>query len=65
MSEAPAPRLFCRCEARIASAILEGYACGNPDCWRTEAARAAFDAFVARLKARRGEAATAQGPSPS
>lgn len=45
----------CRCEARIAAAILDGYACGNPECWRTAETEASFDAFVERLAAERGD----------
>ena len=45
----------CRCEATIAPSVLEGYACGNPDCWRTAAAAASFDAFVTELVRRRGD----------
>ena len=63
MSELGAPKRFCRCEARIASAILDGYACGNPDCWRTEAVRASFEAFVTKLKEKRGDARS--GPPAS
>ena len=51
----------CRCQATIAASVLEGYACGNPDCWRTAVAKASFDAFVADLIRRRGEAVP---PSP-
>ena len=50
----------CRCEATIAPSVLEGYACGNPECWRTAVAKASFDAFVADLIRRRGK-----GPQPS
>lgn len=45
----------CRCEATIASSVLDGYACGNPTCWRTEEVRASFDAFVADLIRSRDE----------
>ena len=45
----------CRCEMTIPPAILDGYACGNPDCWRTAEATAAFAVFVEELKRRRGE----------
>jgi len=55
----------CRCQARIAPAILEGYACGNPDCWRTAEADASFAAFVERLKAERGEASVPRRPEPA
>ena len=50
-----ASQRVCRCQATIAASILEGYACGNPDCWRTAVAKASFDAFVADLIRRRGE----------
>ena len=39
----------CRCEATIPASILEGYACGNPACWRTPIVQASFDAFVSDL----------------
>ena len=68
MSDAAAARRFCRCEARIAAAILDGYACGNPDCWRTKAVRASFEDFVARLKSERGDVPAADiepGHAPS
>ena len=45
----------CRCEAHIAPAVLEGYACGNPDCWRTAQVQASFAAFVDKLVAERGD----------
>ncbi len=48
MAEGP-----CRCEATIAKSVLDGFACGNPECWRTAEAAASFDAFVAELVARR------------
>ena len=43
----------CRCELSIPASILEGYACGRPDCWRTAAAQASFEGFVAELVRRR------------
>jgi hypothetical protein len=43
----------CRCEATVAASILEGFACGNPECWRTAPAQASFDAFLTDLIARR------------
>ena len=46
-------RGVCRCEATIAASVLDGYACGNPDCWRTAVAKASFDAFLADLIRRR------------
>ena len=47
----------CRCEATIPRSILEGYACGNPECWRTPLVQASFDAFVTELvRARDGTA---------
>ena len=46
------PRV-CRCEATIPSSILDGFACGNPQCWRTAEAKASFDAFVAELVSKR------------
>lgn len=49
----------CRCEARIASGVLDGYACGDPDCWRTAEAKASFDAFVSDLIRARGDGAPA------
>ena len=49
------PEGGCRCEATIAPSVLDGYACGAPDCWRTAVAQASFDAFVAELIRRRGE----------
>ena len=52
----------CRCEARIAPAILEGYACGNPECWRTAKVQASFAAFVEKLVAERGDAPEASAP---
>ena len=39
----------CRCETTIPSSILEGYACGRPDCWRTAEVQASFETFVADL----------------
>ena len=51
---APA-KLTCRCETTIPSVILEGYACGNPECWRTPVVQASFDAFVTDLVRARGE----------
>ena len=48
---------FCRCEATIPGVILEGYACGNPQCWRTPIAQASFDAFVTDLVRARGDEA--------
>ena len=45
----------CRCEAQVASSVLDGFACGNPACWRTAEARASFDAFVADLVEKRGD----------
>ena len=51
----------CRCEATIAKSVLEGYACGNAECWRTAQAQESFDAFVRALVANRGDA----NPSPS
>ena len=52
-----APERACRCEATIAASVLDGFACGNPECWRTAVAKASFDAFVADLIRRRdGEA---------
>lgn len=53
----PANKGLCRCEARIAAAILDGYACGNPECWRTAEAAASFEAFVERLVDERGHPA--------
>ncbi len=43
----------CRCELTIPAAILEGYSCGRPDCWRAAPVQASFDAFVADLVRRR------------
>lgn len=66
MSESQQTRKGCRCETTIAPAILEGYACGNPDCWRTEPARASFQAFVDDLIRARGDeppAPAATGPA--
>ena len=54
----------CRCEARIVPAILDGYACGNPDCWRTAEVQASFDAFVQKLQAQRGDAAPSESVAP-
>ncbi len=45
----------CRCEASIALSVLDGFACGNPECWRTAEAKASFDAFVTKLIRERGE----------
>ena len=59
-----APKGACRCEATIAPSVLEGYACGNPDCWRTAVAQASFDAFVADLVRRRGEDALPAPDAP-
>lgn len=53
--------LGCRCEATIPSVILDGYACGNPECWRTEPVKASFDAFVADLVRRRDGTPTPGG----
>ena len=47
----------CGCEARIQAGILDGYACGKPECWRTAVAKASFDSFVADLVAKRERAA--------
>ena len=44
-----APEGVCRCEATIAPSVLDGYACGNPECWRTAVAKASFDRFLADL----------------
>ncbi len=49
----------CRCEATVAPSVLEGFACGNTDCWRTAEAKASFDAFVADLVANRRHQPTA------
>ncbi len=54
----------CRCEATIAASILEDYACGRPDCFRTAEVQASFDAFVAELIRKRGEEQPAP-PAPS
>ena len=43
----------CGCEARMPAGILDGYACGKPECWRTAVVKASFDDFVADLVARR------------
>ena len=43
----------CACEARIDPSILEGYACGNPACWRTAVVKASFESFVSELVAER------------
>ena len=59
MITAPAKGV-CRCEARIAAIVLDGYACGNPDCWRTAEVKASFDAFVEQLVATRGDAAVSE-----
>ena len=48
-----APKGVCRCEATIAPSVLDGYACGNPECWRTAVAQASFESFVADLIQRR------------
>ena len=56
---ATAAERFCRCEATIAPSILDGYACGNPDCWRTPIVKASFDAFVVDLVKARGEGGAA------
>ncbi len=45
----------CRCQATIAPSVLDGFACGDPGCWRTAVAKASFDAFVADLIRRRGD----------
>lgn len=45
----------CRCEATVASTILDGYACGNLECWRTAEVQASFDAFVKDLVAKRDD----------
>ena len=62
MTTAPAKGV-CRCEGRIAPVILDGYACGNPDCWRTAEVKASFDAFVAKLVSERGNAPSASEKS--
>ena len=54
----------CRCEARIAPAVLEGYACGNVDCWRTAKVLASFDAFVQKLVADRADPPIAGRTAP-
>ncbi len=51
-------RGICRCEAHIAPAVLDGYACGNAECWRTAKVEASFAAFVEKLVAERGDAPT-------
>ena len=43
----------CRCEAAVPAELMDGFACGNPDCWRTAGAKASFDAFVADLVRKR------------
>ncbi len=48
-----ASKRVCRCEATIAPSVLDGFACGDPECWRTAIAKASFDAFVAELVRRR------------
>jgi hypothetical protein len=45
----------CRCEATISAIILEDYACGRPDCWRTAEVQASFDRFVGDLIRKRGD----------
>ena len=52
-TEESASKGVCRCEATIAPSVLDGFACGNPECWRTAVAQASFDAFVADLIRRR------------
>ena len=61
MDESAPMKPACRCEATIPSAILDGYACGKPDCWRTPIVQASFDAFVSKLVSARGES---QPPEP-
>lgn len=57
-----APR-SCRCEAAIPPQIMDGFACGAADCWRTAEAAASFSAFVAELKRRRAaDPGTAEPP---
>ena len=51
----PATQPVCRCEATIAPSVLEGFACGNPECWRTAEVKASFDAFVTQLVRERDE----------
>ncbi len=53
----------CRCEATIAASLLDGYACGRPDCWRTEEVKADFEAFVRELVRTRGEDKPAPSPA--
>ena len=43
----------CRCEATIAPVVLDGFACGRPDCWRTDVVKASQERFVAELLRRR------------
>ena len=49
----------CRCEATISPAVLDGFACGRADCWRTAVVQAAQERFVAELI--RGRAAGERG----
>ncbi len=60
-AQAPDSQRVCRCEATIAPSVLEGFACGNPECWRTAEAKASFDAFVTRLVQQRDE----EPPTPA
>lgn len=54
----------CKCERSIPPAVMEGYACGNKDCWRTPIVQAEFDAFVADLVRRRGDGPEAAKTDP-
>ena len=55
----------CRCEAHIAPAVMDGYACGNPECWRTAQVQASFATFVEKLVADRGDAPSAPRVPPA
>ena len=52
----PSSPRVCRCEATIPPSILEGFACGREDCWRTAEVNASFATFVADLARKRDAA---------
>lgn len=54
----------CRCEATVDPALLEGYACGRPDCWRTPVVEASFQSFATELVRKRGGEDHAPGDAP-
>lgn len=57
--EAAAAERLCRCEAEVPASVLDGFACGRADCWRTAGVKASFEGFVSDLvRARDGATAS-------